>query len=114
MDNKTKDLITLAFEIECLAHELKIDYDYLSEEIDRWGEKFNYDKPSKKDNESYKLVRENIQKFEQEYQLVIKVGLDKHPIISKILEDSVKYIDKIKKGDFLRLNLVLDNMSLSK
>lgn len=104
------DLITLSFEVNHLARELKRDWEYISEEIDRWGESFSYDNPKTSENESYELVREHIKQFEKKYCMAINAGLGKHLLLSKILKKGVKYTTRIKTGDFLRLNLRLNNM----
>jgi len=102
MDKKIEDLITLTLEIRHLVNELKIDYEYISEEIDRWGSKFDYNKSKRGESESYELVREHIKKFEQKYHLVIKTGLNEHFIVSHILNFGKEYLNNIKNGNFFK------------
>lgn len=109
MGNKL-DILTLILEITELTEELKTDWEYISEEIDRWGELFSYDNPKTSENESYKLVREHVKQFEKKYSIAINAGLVKHPPVSKTLKKGVEYTTRIKTGDFLRLNSILDNM----
>ena len=96
------DSLTLIFRIKKLVDELKLDYEYLSEEVDRWGKSFSYDNPINGESESYSLVREQVKEFEEKYNLALKIGLDKHEQISELLEKGKKYSEKIKSGNFFK------------
>ncbi|MEK6873160.1 MAG: hypothetical protein AABW90_04100 [Nanoarchaeota archaeon] len=102
MDKKTEGQITLTLEIKHLVNELKIDYEYISEELDRWGSHFDYNKPKTGKCESYELVRERVKKFDQKYFLAINAELNKHFIVSHILNIGKEYSDYIKHGNLIR------------
>jgi len=97
-----EDPITLALEIKVLEDKVKMGWSYLSEEIDKWGESFSFNNPRSDESNTYERVRENVRSFDRKYQLAIKVGLGKHPVVSQILERGKDYSDRIKSGHFMR------------
>jgi hypothetical protein len=79
--------VSLALDTSDLVKELQSDWEYLSEETDRWGKKFDFDRvrqqPNRKTTEF--LVVEHVQQFERKYRSAVGVGLNPDGFIPRSL-----------------------------
>ena len=95
--------LTLALRLTDLVKELKCDWEYLSEERDRWGRTFRFD-PSittREPGSTESLIVEHLTDFEQLYGMAVRAGLDKHPTMSDVLASGLEFCRRIKGGELL-------------
>lgn len=97
-------IVTNALQVVDLVAELEEDWQYLSEEHDRWGTSFVYQQtlPDAANDESVTgLIIRHIQEFERLYRQSEQSDLVKIPVIRNVLEKGRLLVLRIKNGEFL-------------
>lgn len=100
MDTIITRVIKLTRRLDNLVQELKTDWEYLSEERDRWKRVFNFEAvhtPQSTDS----LIVKHVEMFEKLLADIRKAGLASQKEFSDMLESGKQYAERIKSGELL-------------
>lgn len=94
------DVVALALELSDLVEELRTDWEYLSEEQDRWGTRSRFTSSTPPTDPTELLIASHLSAFEEKYRLAMKTDLPQHRLVGPILQRGRKMADRITGGRF--------------